>query len=109
MTLAELRGVLGLDVSTLNRQTAALLRADLAERTPDPDGGLARKFRISPEGERRLSEERESNRATIRMLLADWPEEEIERFADALVRFNGAIEARSGRHWPGHAPATPRT
>jgi len=102
MTLSELSGVLGLDVSTLNRQTAALLRAELAERIADPAGGLARKFRISPEGKRRLDEERASNQRTLRALLGNWSDDEVERFALALERFNGAIEQRSGRRWPTH-------
>lgn len=100
MSLSELRTVLGRDVSTLNRQTAALLRDDLAERIPDPEGGIARKFRISPAGKQRLDDERASNRTATKMLLDGWTDEEIEQFAAALERFNTAIEARSGRHWP---------
>jgi len=100
MTLAELSAVLGRDVSTLNRQTAALLRTDLAERIPDPAGGMARKFRISPEGARRLAAEQANNLRATKLLLDDWTDDEIESFATALERYNAAIEERSGRHWP---------
>jgi len=100
MTLAELSAVLGRDVSTLNRQTAALLRRDLAERIPDPAGGMARKFRISTEGARRLADEQANNLRATRVLLDGWTAAEIESFAAALERYNAAIEERSGRHWP---------
>jgi len=105
MSLSELSSVLGRDVSTLNRQTAALLREELAERIPDPDGGIARKFRISPVGKRRLDDERANNRRATAMLLEGWTDDEIEQFAAALERFNAAIEQRSGRRWPGHPSA----
>jgi DNA-binding MarR family transcriptional regulator len=100
MSLSELSTVLGRDVSTLNRQTAALLRDELAERIPDPDGGLARKFRISHHGKERLDDERAYNRKATKTLLEDWTADEIDRFATSLERFNAAIEERSGRHWP---------
>ena len=100
MSLPQLSEAFGLDVSTLNRQTAALLRAGLAERIADPDGGLARKFRLTEAGERRLEEEREGNRAGLGRVLADWDEGEIDLLADVLRRYNTAIEARGGRPWP---------
>ena len=52
MSIGELSDAFGLDASTLNRQTAAAMRAGLVERIPDPDGGMARKFRITDEGAR---------------------------------------------------------
>ncbi|QAY59615.1 MarR family transcriptional regulator [Microbacterium protaetiae] len=100
MSLSELSTVLGRDVSTLNRQTAALLRDDLAERIPDPQGGIARKFRITVRGKNRLDDERANNRKATTLLLEGWTDDEIEGFAASLERFNAAIEARSGRHWP---------
>ncbi|RBL85831.1 MarR family transcriptional regulator, partial [Streptomyces cavourensis] len=44
MSISQLSEAFGLDASTLNRQTAAMLRAGVVERIPDPDGGIARKF-----------------------------------------------------------------
>lgn len=53
MSIGELAEAFGLDTSTVNRQTAALLRCGLAERVADPGGGMARKLRITAEGARR--------------------------------------------------------
>ncbi|GHH65037.1 MarR family winged helix-turn-helix transcriptional regulator [Promicromonospora soli] len=99
-SLAELAVATGLDVSTLNRQTAALRREGLAERFEDPDGGQARKLRLSDVGRRLLTEEREASQALLADLLADWPEEDRVQLAELLGRYNRVVEERSGRRWP---------
>lgn len=100
MSIGQLSEAFGLDASTLNRQTAALLRAGSVERIPDPDGGMARKFRITPAGEQDLDSERDANVAGLGRVLVDWPDEDIARFADYLQRFNTDIERLDGRPWP---------
>jgi DNA-binding MarR family transcriptional regulator len=100
MSIGQLGDAFGLDASTLNRQTAAAMRAGLVERIPDPDGGMARKFRITAEGEQRLDEEREGTIHTLEQIMADWSDEDIAAFADYLKRFNTDIERLDGRPWP---------
>jgi DNA-binding MarR family transcriptional regulator len=100
MSIGQLGDAFGLDASTLNRQTAAAMRAGLVERIPDPEGGMARKFRITEEGERRLDEERTGLVASLDRIMADWPEEDIAAFADYLRRFNSGIERLHGMPWP---------
>jgi DNA-binding MarR family transcriptional regulator len=100
MSIGELSEAFGLDSSTLNRQTAAALRSGLVERIPDPEGGIARKFRLTEEGERRLDEEREGNVRSLDEMMADWPDEDIAVFADFLERFNADIERATGSPWP---------
>ncbi|GJF33593.1 transcriptional regulator [Kitasatospora sp. NE20-6] len=101
MSIGELSDAFALDASTLNRQTAAAVRAGLLERIPDPDGGLARKFRITADGERNLDEEREAMVGILDDIMADWPDADIAAFAGYLKRFNSGIERRiGGRPWP---------
>lgn len=100
MSIGQLGDAFGLDASTLNRQTAAAMRAGLVERIPDPEGGMARKFRITDEGERRLDEERAGLVASLDRIMADWPEEDIAAFAGYLRRFNSDIERLHGMPWP---------
>ncbi|MFE9118786.1 MarR family winged helix-turn-helix transcriptional regulator [Streptomyces sp. NPDC007172] len=100
MSIGQLADAFGLDTSTVNRQTAALLRCGLAERVPCPDGGMARKLRITTEGARRLEADREVNRACLARVVADWSPEEIRELADVLVRLNRSAEALEGRDWP---------
>ncbi|MEZ7240260.1 MarR family winged helix-turn-helix transcriptional regulator [Rhodococcus sp. GXMU-t2271] len=100
MSIGQLSDAFGLDASTLNRQTAALLKAGLAERIPDPDGGIARKFRITAEGVRRLDDERASSVAGLERVLVDWDPSEVAEFARWLARFNTDIERLTGHPWP---------
>ncbi|MFB6892756.1 MarR family winged helix-turn-helix transcriptional regulator [Kitasatospora sp. NPDC056327] len=100
MSIGQLSDAFGLDVSTLNRQTAALKRAGLLERIPDPEGGMARKFRLTEEGRRRLTEEREAHVRALDQVMADWPQEDVAEFAAYLRRFNTGIEHIDGRAWP---------
>ncbi|GAB2925755.1 MarR family winged helix-turn-helix transcriptional regulator [Nonomuraea fastidiosa] len=103
MSIGQLSTALGLDVSTLNRHTAALLREGLAERIADPDGGIARKFRLTPAGERFLDGEQARNLDGLREVLAGWPDDDVAAFAAYLRRFNGDVERSASRPWPHHA------
>ncbi|MFA1549651.1 MarR family winged helix-turn-helix transcriptional regulator [Actinomadura chokoriensis] len=100
MTIGELSDAFGLDASTLNRQTAAAMRAGLLERIPDPEGGIARKFRITGKGARLLDEERAIITNGLDKVMAEWSDEDIVTFAAYLRRFNTDIERLSGRPWP---------
>ncbi|MCX5262682.1 MarR family winged helix-turn-helix transcriptional regulator [Streptomyces sp. NBC_00199] len=100
MSIGELSDAFGLDASTLNRQTAAAMRARLIERIPDPEGGMARKFRLTDEGLRLLDTEREGIIDILDQVMHDWSDDDIAAFAGYLRRFNNGIEAIGGRPWP---------
>src|SRR5262245_12317882 len=72
MSIPELQDAFGLDASTLNRQTAAMLRSGVVERIPDPDGGIARKFRVTAAGTERLDADREDTLAALRKVVDGW-------------------------------------
>ncbi|WP_410876419.1 MarR family winged helix-turn-helix transcriptional regulator [Nocardia sp. A7] len=107
MSIGQLSDALGLDASTLNRQTAAMMRTGVVERIPDPEGGMARKFRVSAEGERRLDAERTTIVDALDSILADWSAEDVAAFVEYLRRFNTDIERRSGESWPRPLAAVP--
>ncbi|MFF2503838.1 MarR family winged helix-turn-helix transcriptional regulator [Streptomyces sp. NPDC058067] len=100
MSIGELSDAFELDASTLNRQTAAAMRAGLVERIPDPAGGMARKFRITDEGARILDEERELMVEGLDRVMDAWADEDIAAFTAYLRRFNMDIERLAGRPWP---------
>ncbi|MEE4493384.1 MarR family winged helix-turn-helix transcriptional regulator [Streptomyces sp. BE230] len=100
MSNGELSDAFGLDASTLNRQTAAVTRAGLADRIADPDGGMARKFRITDKGTELLDAERERVVQSLDQVMKDWPDDDIAAFAGYLKRFNTGIEQISQRPWP---------
>lgn len=99
-SIGELSKTTTLDASTLNRQTAALIRDGYAERIPDPEGGMARKFRLTPKGESAMTTERDAATSMLAHVTADWSQEDRLRLADLLTRLNLAIEADTGHHWP---------
>lgn len=100
MSIGELSDALGLDVSTLNRQTAAMTKAGRLERVPDPDGGIARKFRATAAGKQQLEEDRRANVEGLGSVVADWSPEDIETLVALLRRFNTDLERLDGRPWP---------
>ncbi|MHA5050340.1 MarR family winged helix-turn-helix transcriptional regulator [Streptomyces sp. SD15] len=100
MSIGQLSEAFGLDASTLNRQTAAMLRTGVVERMPDPEGGIARKFAITAEGERRLAAHRAENLQGLEMIMVNWKPEDVAEFAGYLSRFNRDIERLDGRPWP---------
>ncbi|MFF1836671.1 MarR family winged helix-turn-helix transcriptional regulator [Streptomyces sp. NPDC058231] len=100
MSIGELSDAFGLDASTLNRQTGAAMRSGLVDRIPDPDGGMARKFRLTDKGARLLDEERERTVEGLDRVMADWSDQDIAGFAAYLKRFNTDIERLGGRPWP---------
>ncbi len=81
-----------------------MLRAGLAERIPDPDGGMARKLCITPEGRGRLRADRDRFVHCLADVLADWSPAERTSLAGALRHFNTSVERREGRPWPRPTP-----
>jgi DNA-binding MarR family transcriptional regulator len=77
-----------LDKSTVSRQVAALERAGLIERRLDPEDHRVQVLHLTEAGRRILAQVTESRRAAFRERLADWPEADLARFADYLVRYN---------------------
>ncbi|MFG2133806.1 MarR family winged helix-turn-helix transcriptional regulator [Streptomyces sp. NPDC048751] len=82
----------GLDKSTVSRQVTALERAALIERRVDPDDHRVQLLHLTAAGRHILAQVTESRRTAFRERLADWPEEDLERFAAYLVRYNAWSE-----------------
>ncbi|EME16003.1 MarR family winged helix-turn-helix transcriptional regulator [Rhodococcus triatomae] len=100
MSVGELSEAFELDTSTISRQTTAMMKAGLVQRIPDPDGGMARKFRITDEGRTRLELQRAGHVRGLGAVIADWDPADRETFAELLQRFNNDIESRTGHPWP---------
>lgn len=100
MTLKDLADAFGLDVSTINRQTAALIRHGLAERIADPDGGTARRLRPTRAGLAALDRDRTRNVEGINALVQDWDEGDRRSLVSLMRRLNEEIERRQGLRWP---------
>ncbi|MER6566168.1 MarR family winged helix-turn-helix transcriptional regulator [Streptomyces sp. NPDC001093] len=77
-----------LDKSTVSRQVAALERTGLIERRLDPKDHRVQVLHLTEAGREILAQVTRSRRAAFRERLADWPEEDLVRFAAYLERYN---------------------
>jgi DNA-binding MarR family transcriptional regulator len=84
-----------LDKSTVSRQVAALERAGLVERRQDPEDHRVQVLDLTDAGRLILAQVTVSRRAAFRERLADWPEQDLERFARYLMRYNAGSAAGS--------------
>lgn len=78
-----------LDKSTVSRQVTALERSGLLERRPDPEDHRVQVLHLTDAGRSILGQVTVSRRAAVGERLAEWSEEDLERFAGYLVRYNG--------------------
>ncbi|MEU7764445.1 MarR family winged helix-turn-helix transcriptional regulator [Nocardia sp. NPDC049190] len=100
LSLRELSEALQLDISTINRQVGAMLKQDLVDRVPDPDGGIARKVRASAKGLELLASDRTQSRHGIGMVVSDWTDSDVDQLSKLVARFNQSVEHRENNPWP---------
>ncbi|MEV6407222.1 MarR family winged helix-turn-helix transcriptional regulator [Streptomyces bobili] len=77
-----------LDKSTVSRQVTALEQAGLIERRQDRTDHRVQVLHLTDAGRSILAQVTESRRAAFRERLAEWPDPDLERFAEYLVRYN---------------------
>ncbi|MFJ9019843.1 MarR family winged helix-turn-helix transcriptional regulator [Streptomyces sp. NPDC102259] len=94
-----------LDKSTVSRQVGALERAALIERRQDPEDHRVQVLDLTDAGRRILAQVTESRRTAFRERLAQWPEADLQRFAEYLVRYNAWGGPAAGTDLP--PPAAP--
>jgi DNA-binding MarR family transcriptional regulator len=90
-----LADALGIDSSTVTRQAAPLVEADLVGRVPNPADRRTVRLALTPLGGRRLAEVRLGREELMHRLTADWPADERRAFCALLARFNDSLESYS--------------
>lgn len=100
MTLKEISIALGLDASTIHRQTAALLTQDYLQYAPNNAGEVARRVAPTSAGLAALGKARAVLESGLRDVVGDWPEGKKEQFVDLLRDFNRQVETLEGKAWP---------
>lgn len=88
----DLADALGIDKGAVSRAVQQLGDLGLVARSADPADGRARVVRLSEAGAARLAEVRERRRAGYEARFDGWDEAEIEGLADALARYNQALD-----------------
>ena len=82
--LAELQGT---DLSTISRQVQVCEQEGLVERRTDPTDARATLVQLTPPGHDMLERMLSAQRAEILAAVADWPDDDVEQFAELLTRF----------------------
>lgn len=100
MTARELAEALQLEISTVTRQVAAMLRENVVERIPDPAGGLASRLQITEAGAAHLTADRERYRTGLGKVMSHWPDAECAELYRLLRNLNEHIEELQGTPWP---------
>jgi len=100
LSLRELSEAFQLDISTINRQVAAMLKQGLVERVPDPEGGIARKIQASAKGLELVAADREQSHEGIGAVVTDWNAADIAQLSQLVSRFNESIEHIEDNPWP---------
>lgn len=89
--LGLLASAFGLDPSTITRQVQALEKAELVQRSADPDDRRASILDLTEEGAVTLSHTRAFRRERLEEVLADWPDHDREELARLLTKVNDSI------------------
>jgi DNA-binding MarR family transcriptional regulator len=87
----DLAAECALDPSTVSRAVAALVRAGLVVRAPDPDDGRASVLAATESGRRALDEVLTSHDHRLADALRDWTPDELRTFTALLRRFTGDL------------------
>jgi DNA-binding MarR family transcriptional regulator len=90
-TISSLAARLDLDATTVTRQVAAMEAAGYVRRSADPNDGRVSRIELSASGRKRMEEVRAARTERIGAHLGDWNEQDRDRFAELLGRFNAAI------------------
>jgi DNA-binding MarR family transcriptional regulator len=77
-----------LDKSTVSRQITALEQLGFVERRAEPADQRVQLLRPTPAGSAVLAAATAARREAFRTRLQDWDEDDLERFAAYLVRYN---------------------
>lgn len=100
MSLRALAEAFRLDLSTINRQVAALRRRGLVERITDPGGGAAHLYRPTADGLQLLRRDRAVLQTGIEHVVGGWSAEQRAELHAVLLHLNTSIERLESRPWP---------
>lgn len=94
VTIGAIAEQLRVDPSRSSRIVADLVRQGLLRREVSQEDARRAIVVITPLGQALLEKVDEVKRETIREIVADWPQEDIERFAELYDRFINGFDRR---------------
>lgn len=88
----ELATLFALDKGAVSRQVGQLLELGLVERLRDPADGRAQLLVATEEARRAFGAVAAQRWELIDERLQDWPQEDLDRFAELLARYNRSLD-----------------
>ncbi len=82
---------LGIDKGAISRHVQHLIDLGLVSREPDPGDGRASILSVTEEGLLRMDVVAEHRRHNLERKLADWTNDDLGEFVDALSRYNRSL------------------
>jgi DNA-binding MarR family transcriptional regulator len=90
-TVSELAELLNLELSTVSRRVRVLEDRHLIEREPGTDRRTSH-LRLTPEGKQMFHALEQGWREMLSEIVADWPDEDVDRFSELFTRFAADFE-----------------
>lgn len=97
---SDLASLLGVDTSTISRQSHQLVAAGLLTRTTDPADARACLLKVTPKGRRALAAVESFRRRQLDELLRSWSEADVALLATVLERLADEMDAHDGVREP---------
>ncbi|WP_369792580.1 MarR family winged helix-turn-helix transcriptional regulator [Williamsia sp. D3] len=88
----ELAEALYADPSTISRHVAHLVRLGYVRREADPQDGRATILVATDSGRERVAAMRQRRGEELKMLMADWPDDDIDTLIRLMGRFVNSAE-----------------
>lgn len=85
---------LGLDTSTISRQTSVLMEKNYVVRVPDPQDGRSSYFEITALGSEKLAKAHEIRLERYGQIFADWSAADCQTFSELLARLNRKLQRK---------------
>jgi len=93
LRVGQLAHLLHSDISTVSRQTSSLVARGLVAKTRDSDDGRVQQLALTDQGVELAGALREQRCHLLDLLLAEWPDDELDSAAQAVHRLADAIES----------------
>ncbi|MBT0774055.1 winged helix-turn-helix transcriptional regulator [Kineosporia sp. J2-2] len=89
--MTEMAAFFGIGKPTVSRQLQLMEKLDLITREVDENDRRAQRLMLTENGATLVHRAREARRAHYKVTLADWPDDDLDRFAELLTRLNESL------------------
>jgi DNA-binding MarR family transcriptional regulator len=86
--MTEMAAYFGIGKPTVSRQLQLMEKLDLIAREVDETDRRAQRLTLTENGATLVHQARAARRESFRVRMADWPQEDLDRFAEMLGRLN---------------------